>query len=164
MSIAWIIAIIVAVTIIAALAFYAGKLLRQVKSQELAQEKAKQAIDQAHKKHDSKAFDSIIIIVRAMKEEQCDLSEGCWRLCVLLDSLKLSEALAEQFPSIYQHYDNIKHMPILEERKKLPKQERMKLDLTRMKSEAELKTAIFSDLELLFNYTQERLSVLKPTE
>ena len=46
------------------------------------------AQQQAHKSHDVKALKSVIIITRAMQEEQCDFSEGCWRLSVLLDSLK----------------------------------------------------------------------------
>ena len=43
----------------------------------------------------------------------------------------------------------IKHMPILEERKKLSKNERMKLDLERMKAESSLAVKIKADVELL---------------
>ena len=81
---------------------------------------------QAHKKHiehDSKIYDSVIIIVRAMKEAQCEFGEGAWRLSVLLDSLKLEQNQSSKFPAIVELYDSIKHHAILEERKQLPKKQ-----------------------------------------
>ncbi len=160
MSNNWLIITLVAVAIIAILAFYAGKLLLQVKRQSIAKEKLLIEKNNMHKVHDLKALNSVIIIVRAMKEEQCDFSEGCWRICVLLESLKLSSELEQQFPAIYSLYEKIKHMPILEERKKLEKRARMKLDLERIKAEALLKEDIQKDSELLHRYVVERISVL----
>ncbi|WDD99418.1 DUF2489 domain-containing protein [Thalassomonas actiniarum] len=160
MSTPWLIAIIVAVIIIAALAFYAGKLLRQLKQQTLLQQKAEQKHQAALDKHDAKVLNSVIIIVRAMKEEQCDYSEGCWRLSVLLDSLKKSSALDQQFPAIFELYNRIKHLTILDERKQLAKQQRMKQDLERMKVEAELRDKVSQDLELLHQYANERYRLL----
>ena len=102
-----------------------------------------------------------MIIVRAMKAEQCDFSEGCWRLSVLLDSLKTSEEIAQQFPAIFELYNRIKALSILDSRKELPKKERMEEDLQRIKAEAELHTEIEKDLVLLHQYALERISVLK---
>jgi len=158
----WIYAIIAAVIIIAVLAWYAIKLSIQVKRQTEKQQKIEQEKEQALKVHDKKVIDSIVIIVRAMKEKQCDFAEGCWRLCVLLDSLKLSEGLSTHFPAIFALYNAIKHMPILEQRKKLAKQDRMKLDFERMKIEAELTNDIEKDLEQLHQYALERISMLIP--
>lgn len=146
--------------IIAALAFYAGKLLMQLKQQTIAQQEAEEAKKAAHKVHDKKVLDSVVIIVRAMKEEQCDVSEGCWRLSVLLDSMKTSSELDREFPAIFEMYNAIKHMPILEERKKLAKRDRMKLDLERTKVEARLSADIFLNLDALHQYAIERLSVI----
>jgi hypothetical protein len=95
-----------------------------------------------------------------MKEEQCDIAEGCWRLSVLLDSLKLSQDLNLQFPAVFKLYEAIKHMPIMSARKKLDKQSRMKLDLERMKIEAELAEDIRRDITLLHQYANERNSML----
>ena len=157
----WLIAISLAVIIIAALAFYAGKLLRQLKQQTQRQQEAEEKHQAALNKHDAKVLDSVIIIVRAMKEEQCDYSEGCWRLSVLLDSLKKSSELDQQFPAIFELYNRIKHLTILDERKKLAKQQRMKQDLERMKAEAELRHEISRDLELLHQYATERYQLLR---
>ena len=156
----WLITIGVGVIIIVALAIYATKLLKQVKTQTIAQQQAKEAQQHALHAHDKKVLDSVVIIVRAMKEEQCDFSEGCWRLSVLLDSLKTSKELEQQFPAIFELYNRIKTLSILDSRKALAKKERMKEDLQRMKAEAELHPKIVTDLDLLHQYARERISVL----
>ena len=156
----WVYLALFGMVIIVVLAAIATKLIRQLNQQTLAQEETKKAQQSALETHDKKIISSVVIIVRAMKAEQCDFAEGCWRLCVLLDSLKLSQDLQQQFPAIFQLYNGIKHMPILEERKKLEKKDRMKLDLERMKLEASLADDIRRDLELLHQYANERATVL----
>ena len=152
----WIYLALFGIVIIGVLAAIATKLLGQLKQQTLEQEQKKAALQQ----HDKKIITSVIIIVRAMKEQQCDLAEGCWRLSVLLDSLKLSQELNKQFPTVFKFYEAIKHMPILAERKTLDKKTRMKLDLERMKLEAELADGIRQDIELLHQYANERNAML----
>ncbi|ASP47560.1 DUF2489 domain-containing protein [Cognaticolwellia beringensis] len=156
----WIYLALLALVIIGVLAAIATKLLRQLKQQTLEQEQQKAAQQQALQQHDKKIISSVVIIVRAMKEEQCDIAEGCWRLSVLLDSLKLSQDLHVQFPAIFKFYEAIKHMPILAARKKLDKKSRMKLDFERMKLEAEMADDIRKDIELLHQYANERNSML----
>lgn len=156
----WIYLVLLAIVIIGVLAAIATKLLRQLKQQTLEQEQKQAEQQKALQLHDKKIIASVIIIVRAMKEEQCDIAEGCWRLSVLLDSLKLSQDLNVQFPSVFKFYEAIKHMPILAARKKLDKQSRMKLDLERMKLEAEMAEDIRQDIELLHQYANERNSML----
>jgi len=156
----WLAALVVAVIIIASLAFYAGKLLKQLSAQKKAQQQAELAHQQALAKHDHKVLASVKIIVRAMQEEQCDFSEGCWRLSVLLDSLKLSSELSQQFPAIYKLYNEIKHLSILEDRKQLDKKQRMKQDYQRITLEGQYHSKIVSDLDLLQQYTTERMAIL----
>jgi len=156
----WLAALAVAVIIIASLAFYAGKLLKQLSAQKKAQQQAELAHQQALAKHDHKVLASVKIIVRAMQEEQCDFSEGCWRLSVLLDSLKLSSELSQQFPAIYKLYNEIKHLAILEDRKQLDKKQRMKQDYQRITLEGQYHSKIVSDLDLLQQYTTERMAIL----
>lgn len=160
----WVYLALLAFVIIAVLAAIAVKLLRQLKQQTLAQKQKEIAQQQALQQHDKKIIASVIIIVRAMKEEQCDIAEGCWRLSVLLDSLKLSQDLNVQFPAIFTFYEAIKHMPILAARKKLDKKTRMKLDFERMKLEAEMADAIRQDIALLHQYANERYSMLSETK
>lgn len=154
----WFYASILAIVIIVALAFYAYKLLMKLKQQTEASQQAKLEQQLALAKHDSKVLNSVIIIVRAMKEHQCDMSEGCWRLCVLLDSLKLSDNLSTKFPAIFELYDAIKHMSILDERKQLAKQQRMKQDVDRMTIEAKLAEPIQQDIASLHQFAQQQLA------
>jgi hypothetical protein len=156
----WIYVVVGGVMIIAALAFYAVKLLSQLKAQTAKIKQAEQDKKIALAKHDSKILSSVVIIAHAMKEEQCDIAEGCWRLSVLLDSLKLSSGLSAEFPAVFELYDKIKHMPILDARKKLAKNERMKLDFERMKAESDLSAQIKIDVTSLHQYAQERMSAL----
>lgn len=156
----WFYAFVLGLLIIAGLAYYAGKLLMQLKQQKQQQEQAEHEHKLALHKHDKKVLDSVVIIVRAMKEEQCEFAEGCWRLSVLLDSLKTSEGLNLQFPAIFELYDKIKHLSILDERKQLAKKQRMKQDLERMKIETELRHQVSKDIELLHQYAVERISAL----
>ncbi|MBA6365221.1 DUF2489 domain-containing protein [Colwellia sp. BRX10-6] len=156
----WIYIVVGGVIIIAALAFYAVKLLNQLKAQTAKIKQAEQDKKIALAKHDSKILSSVVIIAHAMKEEQCDIAEGCWRLSVLLDSLKLSSGLSAEFPAVFELYDKIKHMPILDARKKLAKNERMKLDFERMKAESDLSAQINIDVISLHQYAQERMSAL----
>ena len=156
----WLYAIIAGVIIIITLAFYAGKLLRQVKHQTEQHKQAETEHRIALQGHDKKVLDSVVLIVRAMKEEQCDFSEGCWRLSVLLDSLKTSAELMQQFPAIFALYHRIKEFSILDSRQKLAKKQRMKEDLLRIKAEAELHSDIQKDLVLLHQYAIERISAL----
>ncbi len=157
----WLYAIILAIVIIAALSFYASKLLQQLAKQKQMQQQAELARQQGLALHDHKVFSSVLIITRAMKEEQCDFSEGCWRLSVLLTSLKMSSELELQFPSIFKLYNEIKHLSILDGRKQLDKSQRMKQDYQRMTIEAQLHSEIVIELDLLQQYTIERMSILK---
>ena len=164
MSFYWQLATMVGAGIVAALSLYAWKLLMELKQHRKAQrQQQKQAALAKHnalQQHDKKILESVVIIVRAMKEEQCDFSEGCWRLCVLLDSLKLSSSLSLQFPAIFALYEKIKHHDILDARKSLEKQQRMKQDLDRMKAESSHYEEIKSDLILLHSFANEHISLL----
>lgn len=154
--------LVIAAVIIIALGFYAGKLLCQLKAQRLKADEAAKKVQAGINEHDTKILKSVVLIVKAMQAEQCDYSEGCWRLSVLLDSLKTVHELEQQFPAIFELYNEIKHMPILEARKQMPKKDRMKLDLQRMKLEADLLPGIKTDLNLLLPYAEEKLVALKP--
>lgn len=157
----WLIFFLVAGAVVVSLSAYAISLLLKVKKQKVDLQQAQDKKLAANKEHDNKILGSVSIITRAMQAEQCDFSEGCWRLCVLLASLKTTNGLETEFPAIFELYNEIKHMPILAERKKLDKKERMKLDYQRMKLESSLYADINRDLNLLLQYTHERQSVLQ---
>lgn len=152
--------------IIGGLAFYASKLLKQLSSQSKAQKQQQhddaERTEQNQKKmqvHDKKVLNSIVIIVRAMKEEQCDFSEGCWRLAVLLGSLKAQTIDETKYPAIFDLYHQIKALDILDSRKELDKRQRMQQDLIRLKAESALSEKIKIDLEALHTSIEQLLTL-----
>ncbi|MFD2165576.1 DUF2489 domain-containing protein [Thalassotalea euphylliae] len=156
----WIMLIALGALVIFGLAVYAGKLLMQLKQQRLRQEQAEKEHAKNLAKHDAKVYDSVIIIVRAMKEKQCELGEGSWRLSVLLESLKLPSEAKSEFPAIFDLYDAIKHHAILDARKQLPKQQRMKQDVERMSAEAKFTEQISAELDRLYDHAVAQKSAL----
>lgn len=147
--------------IILGLAAYATHLLLLLKKQKQQEEVEQTRRQQEMDHHNKKQLNSIKIIVDAMLEEQCDVSEGCWRLSVLMGNLKMPEHdFEKEFSAVFDLYYRIKHMPILEARKALDKKERMKLDFERMKHEAELQDRIKEDITLLKSKTSTLLDAL----
>ena len=153
----WLYALLIGLAIVLSLAFYAGKLLKQLAQQKAKQEKELAAQQEALKQHDKKVFDSVLLITRAMQQEQCEFDEGCWRLSVLLSSLKTLSDTSVKFPNVYGLYDEIKDLAILDARKTLTKQERMREDYKRMTALDKSHDNIVLELDVLHQYTTEQL-------
>ncbi len=158
----WLYLLIFAVIIVSSLAFYAGKLLKQLSVQKEQQKETAVVKQKALNNHDKKVFDSVLLITRAMQEEQCEFDEGCWRLSVLLSSLKTIDSayVEEKFSAIFALYNEISSLAILEARKNLAKKERMQQDLKRMKAEADMHDAVLADLKVLHHYTNDNIQRL----
>lgn len=135
--------IAIGVILVAGLAFYAGQLLWQLKQQNQVQQEQKD-------KRLKYLTDSISLIAKAMKEEQCELSEGVLRIWVLLDHYNSEQEQPKDYPALYPGfaslYEVIKDMPTHEARKKQGKQERFKMDVTRWDAEKEHNEQITVDI------------------
>ena len=156
----WLYMLVFGVAIIIVLAFYAGMLLHRLNKQKRHQKRALLAKQQALNNHDKKVFDSVLLITRAMQQEQCDFDEGCWRLSVLMSSLKTVTELSVEFPAVFGLYDEIKDLAILDARKILTKQERMREDYKRMTALTNMHDAVVAELDALHKYTVEQLAKL----
>jgi hypothetical protein len=142
--------IITGALIIAALAFYAGKLLWQLQQQRQQLQQQQQQLTVERKQY---LTDSIVLICKAMLEQQCELSEGALRLWVLLDHL-VPERTPEpnsSYPGLYQMYLVVKEMPTHEARNKQDKALTKQQDSIRLTAEKELKSAILADTAALLN-------------
>lgn len=138
--------------IIVALSSYATYLLLKLQRQKKRQQAAlveREAVANAKR---AQVLDDIRYIATAMIEDRCEISEGVIRIGRLFEILSLSERVAPEFPALFEHFELIKDHPIMEARQALPKQERMKLDLIRMKSEAALEQGISDDAKKLSAY------------
>ncbi len=129
------------VIIVAGLAFYAGRLLRLLKIQQQREQQ-----DRTEKLHHLKQ--SIEVISKAMQEQQCELSEGALRICVLLDHLPEDSRHnpAEHYPGLWQMYQTVKDMPTHKARKQQDKQLTRAQDKVRLQAELELKEQINDDV------------------
>lgn len=140
--------IILAILIVLSMAGYAISLWLKLKKQ----------LKEAQLNRYRSIIESIDVIGRAMLAEQCGFSEGVLRLKPLLDVLgkKLS-----QYPAMWSLYQVVESMPILEARKELKRNERMRLDLERESKEAELSEQIKQELHQLLSEIEQFKQELK---
>jgi hypothetical protein len=144
-----VILLLLAAVIVAGLAFYAGTLLWQL------QQQAKARQQQLAEKQQS-LRDSITLICKAMREQQCELSEGALRVWVLLDHLA-PERLPDPelaYPGFYQMYQVVKDMPTHKARKAQPPELTEQQDKVRLTAEQELKDFILADAAALLKRFQ----------
>lgn len=157
MSTIWIVLLIIGSLIIVGLAFYAGKLLQQVKQQKLRQQQEAELQQQklTEKKHYLQ--ESIVLISRAMLEQQCELSEGALRLWVLLDHWPQTDKPdpIQSYPGLYQMYQVVKDMPTHQARKEQDKKLTRQQDKLRQQAEIDLKAVIEADVQLLLTRFQQ---------
>ena len=144
MSSTTLIILIAAALIVAGLAFYAGTLLWQLQQQARARQQ-KLAEKQQYLR------ESITLICKAMREQQCELSEGALRVWVLLDHLVPERKPDPEttYPGLYQMYQVVKDMPTHQARKAQAKALTLQQDELRLKAEQDLKDVILTDAEAL---------------
>ncbi|MGP1573510.1 DUF2489 domain-containing protein [Aggregatibacter segnis] len=136
--------LIAAVIIIAGMVGYAAYLL-------LALQKQKKALLQARRNRIHRIKESLEIIAKAMLNGDCNLSEGVLRLKMLLEPVGMS---LKNYSAMWQLYETVEDMPTHEARRELKKNERMRLDLQRESTEAELESKIKSELNRLLTDIQ----------
>lgn len=152
-----IVLMVIGALIIIGLAFYAGKLLWLVQQQKRQQEQdeQKRLAQQQEKKRYLR--ESIVLISRAMLEQQCELSEGSLRLWVLMDHWVEADKpdAVTTYPGLYQMYKVVKDMPTHQARKEQDKKLTRQQDKTRLQAEKELKDFIEADVRLILKRFQQ---------
>ncbi|PJG60462.1 DUF2489 domain-containing protein [Aeromonas cavernicola] len=133
--------------ILLGLAWYAGTLLAQLKRQQVRQQQSIAA-------RNEDILASVRIIAHAVRDGQCDYSEGAIRLTHLLNALQIKGGypFSHEFPGVYGLYEKVKEMPTHEARRALKRNEVMKMDLERSGYEAELETQILKDVARLKDF------------
>ena len=139
----------IAVLIILGLGFYAGKLLFLLK-----QQKAKQEATRKSRVHN--ITESVVLIAKAMEQQQCELSEGVIRIVNLLNALPLVTPpdFKAQYPQIQALFTEVSGFAILEARQKLSKSERRKQDMAREQIESEYESKVLAELPQLQAYCE----------
>ena len=117
---------------------------------ELAKVKAQQDKVEAARVERAKNLQvSVDLIARATLSEQCDVSEASLRLQPLLSVVDPNWTSRSDLRPIMTLAEALADQPIKDARKSLTKQERMKLDLKRMKLEAEHAEGVKKACEVL---------------
>lgn len=140
--------LLVALSIIASLAFYAGSLLfRLRRQQQLRNQKTQQRIDSISQ--------SIQTIAKALEQQQYNLSEGCIRLFHLLEALPVKDKpdFSQKFTGLYSLYEQVKDLPTHEARKAQIKKETKQQDLRREELEAQFESQILNEVSVLKTFS-----------
>ena len=132
---------LIALLVIVGLAWYAMRLLKQLKLQ-------KTLITQAKLARTARLKESIEIIAKAMQSGECNHSEGIIRLSMLL--MPFGKTL-QSYVAMAQLHEIVRDMPTHEARKSLEKKERMRLDLERESAEAKFEQEIMEELHRLLD-------------
>ncbi|AUC86772.1 DUF2489 domain-containing protein [Alteromonas sp. MB-3u-76] len=137
----WVVLTGVALVVILGLGFYAGRLLFLLKQQKKRKNDATNA-------RIANITESIILISKAMEQQQCDLSEGVIRIVNLLNALPLNNPpdFKAKFPHTHALFVAISGFAVLEARQQLSKQERRKQDKAREQIESEYESKVLDEL------------------
>lgn len=144
MSSYYLVILIVAFLILAGLAFYAGKLLFQLRQQTRKQLRIRtDRIDNI--------VESIRTIAHAMQQQQCNLSEGAIRLVNLLESLPVEHPpkCVDDYPALFELFSIVRDLPTHQERAALSRKMRREQDTAREEHEAKLESKILQEVTSL---------------
>ncbi len=130
------------------LAIYLGILFSKISKQKITNKQQQELLDKKIEEQDIYFKDSIVSISRATLNGQCELSEACLRVVNLLKYYPEISAQPEYEP-LHEMFSEIKEFAVLEERKKLPKQEVYNQDKKRLMVEKKYEHTVLKSLELL---------------
>ena len=140
--------LLIALSIVAGLAFYAGSLLFKLRAQQ--QLRNQKTLDRINN-----ISESIQTIAKALDQQQCNLSEGCIRLFHLLEALPIKDKpdFSKQFVGLYSLYNQVKNLPTHEKRKAQSKLQTKKQDLQREELEAQFESQILTEVSKLKSFS-----------
>lgn len=164
MTMLWWFLLLVGFFIISGLAFYAGRLLWQLQLQQQQQKQQQLQHDIKQKEKREYLQQSILLISKAVQQEQCELSEGALRLWVLLGHWPDTDKpdAESSYPGLHKMYQVVRDMPTHKTRKEQDKTLTRQQDKIRLQAEIDYKTLIIEDVTQLiarFSGVSENVSV-----
>lgn len=138
--------LVIALIIIAGLAYWAWNLTQQVKKKE------QEMLDSINERHDN-IIDSIRVITSAYEDDQVELVEASIRLKVLLDNLPLAEEEKQPFVVFDVIYEKVGHIPTHENWKALSKKEKFQYEKEMAAIEQEYKELFAAAAKQLKTHT-----------
>ena len=143
----YLIAIVAALVIVLPLAFYAGKLLFQLRQQTQQQNAIRNSRIET-------ITQSVQTIAMAVSQQQCNLSEGAIRLVNLLESIPITPAIVceRDYPALFELYTHVKDLPTHAKRKAMDSAARDQQDKVREEHESSLESAILKEVLALSQF------------
>lgn len=159
MGIAMFYLILIATIILLALgatATYYTLKLKNVRKEQALQIQQNRA---AWQKHREELAADLRFIANAMLQGQCEITEGCLRIKVLMDRLDDELQHKPEFKTIQSHFADTIGMPTHEAYTALSKQEQFKLDRQRYALEEQNKEQVLLEVKTL---SQFKFDILQP--
>lgn len=149
-----------AILILATLSAIAIYYLLKLKRVNTEQKELSIQNQQAWLDHQIELSKDLKFIANAMIQGQCEITEGCLRLKVLMD--RLDETLQEQahFQAIVAHFNATSSMPTHKAYASLSRKEQFALDNQRYQLEHQNKAAILQEAKTLLKYDFQRKSII----
>lgn len=150
---------VVAFIIIAALGGIAAYYVWQVKKQNAQLKAEQEAQKKAWREKKEELAKDIKFIANSMVQDQCEITEGCLRIKVLMDHLDGDLQFKPEFKAIQQVFTLTSDMPTHKAYKELPRKEQFKLDKKRYKIEDEHRELVLAEAHALVSYQFDILNL-----
>lgn len=150
---------VVAFIVIAALAGVAAYYVWQVKKQNAQLKEEQEAQKKAWREKKEELAKDIRFIAHSMVQQQCEITEGCMRIKVLMDHLDGDLQFKPEFKTIQQVFSLTSDMPTHQAYKDLNRKEQFKLDNKRYKIEDEHRELVLAEAKTLVNYQFDILNL-----
>jgi len=144
--------IFIAVAIILGLSIVAGYYLLKLRNIKQQQNEQILLNRQAWLDSQEELAGDIRFIAKAMVQQQCEITEGCLRLKVLMDRLDETLQYNGDYQTIQLHYQKTAHMPHHQAYKALNKKQQFKLDQDRFALEEQHRQQVLLEAERLSDY------------
>ncbi len=153
--------IILAVTVVIPLAWYAWSLTRKVQAMEEQQEREEAEAAMQLRKYQEELISDIRFVSRSVLQQQCDITEGVLRLEYLLKGLDPDVWHMDELASLRAHHTATRSMPILDEYKALTPKQQFKIDKERLTLEHDNRLTIERDLKWLSTYSFPQVTLIQ---
>ncbi|WP_223670800.1 DUF2489 domain-containing protein [Kangiella shandongensis] len=137
------------------LAVYATYLLVKLRQQKRIVKSAESDFAIKQQAQLNSVIESIVTIAKGMQQGQCPTIEGCIRLKVLIDQLRLDEDSRKPFAIFYTIYDKTEHIPTHQAWVELEKRQKMAFTRDMMLLESEYQEEIDKAVEHAVEHFKE---------
>ncbi len=138
--------------IITSLAIIATIMWFKVYQTKLQQRKTATELERALEDKRIRLSQDIRFIAQAMLEKQCEMTEGCMRIKVLLDLLDQRFINHPDVKQLQSYYSMVAHLPTHQAYKNLSRQEQFKFDRERFALEETYRATVYVEIEKLSQF------------